>query len=766
MRSMLLLCVLCGGLILPQAFGDIPNPPQGGRPYIFLTPERIAEIQAKRAANHYTWTHFVTALENANEYEWNHPEFCAANALAWKITGDAAYLTEAKRRWNLWVGWPDCYANGDGLCYQWTGRYLAWAYDWAYDGLTPEERTTWLNHIKTAALLWYDDTEFETGGATEYHTGITIRDSDHAAWVVENMLYAALALYGDDNASAEKLFALHDFARGYVIEDIYLNDFFKGGFDPVGPMYAGPQELHMLRPMIVDLEARGIPIPLGAPEGFMNFILHTTFPGYRGNLQLGDIHVTNYQPDQWTEEWTTPQDQIQYMCVASAVATDPIARNHAHYWIARMEALWNTGPYPFFWAHLWNKQPSTLEGLLFAPMLDGPPPSPAESGAPLTFVAEGGLAAMRTSWEDDAVCLWFQNTEWNVDHTHQDALHYTILRNGMPVNSELSGYWGAANPSCYHAISHNTLLIENSRGGNQTMAMPADNGTKQMGPVKIDLVDSSYEFGYIQGDAAHAYNYLGWNGQDLTGEMACENALRKIMWIKPDKFIVYDFVKTPAALGARWKKQVNHFHGEPVESAGVYHAVSDGNAFFFKPLRPAGAGITVQNDTAIFTAEGGGDFLKDQKHWTMIIDAGSGANPEEFLAALFVEDESTVAMPAATAISSGDGQMTGVHFAGSGEEWVGLMRKGPGTQTSAAYSIPHGGSATVRHWVSDFGGAVPLNVYAKAAADGGMLNIELATSPFAGAVAVTTSAQGTASFTTGPGGAIIPLEKMDAWMMK
>jgi hypothetical protein len=759
MRRNLLLAALAFSLLarLSPAANDgiISHPPQGTRPYIFLTPARVAEIQAKRAANHYLWTRFAGRLaQGDNDYYWTLPEFCAGNALAYHITNDGAYLTECKRLYNAWITEGDCYAGGDGLCYQWTGRYFAWAYDWAYAGLTPAERTAWRNHLKEAAQLWYDDMEWDTGGGTAYNWGISYRDSDHASFIAENLLYAGLACYGDDNAAAETFLEAHDAIRTNIIEPHYLGDFFAGGFDPVGPMYGCPQESHMLRPLIVDAEARTVAMPANVAEDFLEFTVYTTFPQYKGTLQLGDVHTTNYQPDQWTQEWTTPQDQIPFMCIATGVATDPLAKAHGLYWIDRMEKLWDAGPYPFNWEHFWNKQPTTLEAVLFAPMVSNPAP-PAALGAPTTFFAEGGLVAMRTSWEDDAVCLWFQNTDWNVDHTHEDALHYTILRNNMPVNSELSGYWGAEEPSCYHAISHNTLLIENMDGGDQTMSQADTFGKIHNGEVSIDVVDSDDDFGYIQGEGGPAYNFLGWNGTDSSGETACEHAIRKILWMKPDRFIVYDYVKSPAALGNRWKKQVNHFHGQPQLASGVYRAVSDGNAYFFKPLSPAAAGILVQDDTTVFTATGGTDFLDDQKHWTMTVDAGSTATPVEFVSAQFLADAVTASMPGAVLIHSGDNAMTGVHYKDAAVDQVGLMRKGPGTQTTVSYTITPTAGASVRHWVTDFTGPGPLQAYAKGTLNAGSLQVTVATSPFAGSVPVSITAEGTAFFLTGVDGSVV-----------
>lgn len=746
--------------------GIINNPPQGQRPYVFLTPARTAAIQAKIASNHAHWQRFNNALNAfsyTNPYYWDIPEFMAANAAAWHLTGNTLYLERTRTLWDKWITAGDCYANGDGLCYQWTGRYLAWSYDWAHSGLTPAERATWRNHIKTAAMHWYFDEDLDANGHTGYNTGITIRDSDHAAWVSENILYAGLALYGDDNAGAETLIEAHDTAHAHVIVGHYFNDYFKGGFDPLGPMYGAPNISHFCRPMLVDEEARGIPRTPLAIDNFASFYIHTTFPAYKGTLQLGDVHVTNQQPASWTEEWTTAQDQMSYMAFAAGTADSPTMRTHAHYWVQRHEAIWSTGPYPFVIQGLWNKDPTFFEPLVFMPAT-APAFTPQSANVPTTEYFEGGMVAMRTSWDDDAICVWFTNTDWNVDHTHQDALNYTILRNNWPVNSELAGYWGAENPSCYHAVSHNVPMIENTAGtnftfagragGGQFMAAPYPGARLQSGQPWLPAPYATAEAGYIVGDAAANYNYLGWNGQNSNGETSCENALRKILWFKPDLFILYDYVKSPAALGPRWKRTINHFHHQPVLNAGTYRAVGDGNAYFFKPLLPAGATYTVLDDTAAFPGSGGSDFLKDQKHWTLVADAGSTTGASEFLVAQHVADAAVATMPAATAIESTGATMRGVRFTNGTVGYVGMMKVGPGTINSATYPLDAAGSTEVDHVVADLPASTTFHV--KLATTGGStFNVQLATTPSAGSAPVTTSPEGVLAFTSLPDGSIL-----------
>lgn len=757
--------------------GVVDNPPQGARPYIFLTPARLAEIRAKRNASNTLWTRFAGALESysyTSPYSWTIPEYMAANALAWRVTGEQVYLDRTR---NLFAQWQpqDCYANGDGLCFQWTGRYIYWSYDWAYDGLTAEERASWRAHMKAAAMLWYGRAELDVNGHMGYNTGVTIRDSDHAAWISENLLYAGLALYGDDNDGAETLLEAHDRVNNYAVVERYLGDYFRGGFDPLGPMYGAPNISHFCRPLLVDQEARGIAMPAGAIDNFARFYIHTTFPAFKGVLQLGDVHITNQQPDSWTQEWTTCQDQVGFMSMAAGTATDPVIRQQAAYWMTRQEQVWSTGPYPFYIAQLWNKEPSYLESVLFMPIVETPV-SPAEANFPTTHFFEGGMASMRSSWEDNAICLWLENTDWNVDHTHQDALHYTILRNNMPVNSELAGYWGAEYPSCYHAGAHNTLMIENTAGnnfsfagrvgGNQYMAAPFPGGRMQSGETTINAVHGDDHFGFVEAEAAHTYNYVGWNGQNSNGEFNCDNALRKVLWIKPDVFLVYDYVKVPDAAGSRWRRQINHFHGHPELASGVYRAASDGNAYFFAPLlQPAGTEITIHDDNALFPATSGSDFLKDQKHWTMILDTGSIAGANEFLSVQYVAADTVAAMPQYRLLQTVGGTMAGAFVLRDQTGHVALMKKGPGTVSSGSYAVTQPGVATVEHVLANLPPNQAVNVVSVANKALGDFSVSFSTGALPGSVTLTTSAEGTLDFTTINGALQVPTTQQDAWII-
>lgn len=721
-----------------QAGAQVTNPPLGSRPYILLNADRLANVVAKKNANDLAWQKFIAQVDGHQGTGWYFPYgWIAGDALAYKATGDAKYLTDAQSKFNeVYATWD--YADGSGLTYQWTCRHLCFAYDWLYDDLPPAVRDTWRAKIKEAALYWQPHCY-----PKNYNSGISYRDTDHVSFLMENMLLSGLCLWGDDT-NAVTLINTHDDIRTTVVIPQLYSNFYKGGYVWSGSMY-GPEELkHVFRPLVVNRQARGIPLPANFHDPCLKSLLLQTFPGYEGQVEYGDIHLGNFQPAGWSSEAFPPYAGFSSVTMLRWMSSNTVLRNSAQYWINRYEGMIDRN-------YIFNAEPWALESMLYQELHNAPAVSPAQTGETMVDVASSGYASLRSSWEDNATALYFHNSEWNVDHQHFDCGHYTIVRNKRPVTSDLSGYWGGGYPACQDTVAHNAILIENAAEHDGQSGTTLDN---QAG-VTETAVDYDDQFGYVRGEYGSAYNFVGWNGVDMSGVHVASNVLRKIFWAKPDLFIIHDYIRLANGQPARGKKFVHHFQGQPVgQPDGTISCLSDANRSVFKPVLPVGGILTTTKEDTIFLNYAQDGIMDGQKNWFITIDAGSANPTQEFLNVLFLTDSNSVAtMPAVSALTGNGGVLRGtqVQTAGTGLVWI--CRNGPGRTNRADYAVAQG-TDPVLHVLTDFPTGTTL--FAKASLLGsGQLSIVISQATFAGASPVQSSVQGTLKFLTRSDGSLV-----------
>lgn len=737
-RTALFHLFLVAGLLMSKSgLSQVVHPPVGARPYLLLTSDRLSNVVAKMNANDLGWQKFIVQVNGHQgpgayaPYGW-----VAANALAFRVTGNTQYLSDAQAKFNEYYATWD-YDDGSGLTYQWTCRHLCFAYDWLYDVLPPAERDAWRAMIKEAALYWQP-----LCYPKNYNSGLSYRDTDHAAFLMENMLLSGLCLWGDDT-NAVTLINTHDDIRSSIILPHLYSNFYSGGYVWSGTMY-GPEELtHVMRPLVINQQARGIPWPSNMSDAYLKSLLLQTFPGFEGQVQYGDIHLGNFQPTGWSSEAFPPYAAFQPVCMLRWMSTNDVLRNSAQYWLNRYESMMDRD-------YILNAGPWAIESMLYQDLHNAPATAPAQTGETTVDVAPSGYVSMRSSWEDRATALYFHSSEWNVDHQHYDCGHYTIVRNKRPVTSDLSGYWGGGYPACQDTIAHNAILIENAQENNGQVGVSLDT---QAG-VTETATDHDHQFGYIRGEYSSAYNYKGWNGVDLTGKYVATNVLRKIMWWKPDLFVIHDYIRLHTNQPPRWKKFVHHFQGKPANLAdGTIECLSDSNRCLFRAMLPVGGIISTTKEDTIFLNYAQDGIMDGQKNWFITIDAGNSNATQEFLNVLFLTDSNSVApMPAVMSFSGNGGALRGtqIQTPGTGLVWIG--RNGPGRTNRADYSITPGADS-VQHVLTDL--STSATFYATSHSNAGSVLVQVSHAFFAGATPLLASAEGTLKFMTTPSGALL-----------
>ncbi|MEI8360551.1 MAG: hypothetical protein WCG01_00220 [bacterium] len=244
-RLFLLLAIF---VILPKfvyAFGGPDYLPDGPHPRIWLSPEKITQLQAKVAANDVDWLamkaradSFLTQSiqQNGNtlnpggtDYGNMHYGYQGAGwwdamnvlCLAYKMTGNVAYAAKARDLVDVMLtfdmsamqidsGYPSRYLPGA----------LGIAYDWLYDYLDNTRKANMITLANSyynwvsASGLYYGDSLYTSGN---YHNG-------H----LRGLGIQALAMYGDNSAAATQLSAIRSKISSTTIP-LFQTGAFSGG---------------------------------------------------------------------------------------------------------------------------------------------------------------------------------------------------------------------------------------------------------------------------------------------------------------------------------------------------------------------------------------------------------------------------------------------------------------------------------------------------------------------------------------------------------
>jgi hypothetical protein len=437
-----------------------------------------------------------------------------------------------------------------------------------------------------------------------------------------------------------------------------------------------------------------------------------------------------------------PFHTFQTITMLRWMSTNAVLRNHAQHWINRYESMIDRDT-------LLNIESWATESMLYQDFHNAPATDPATAGDSLVDFAPSGFVSMRSSWADNATALYFLNSEWNCDHQHRNCGHYTIVRNKRVVTSNLGGYWGANYPACQDTIAHNAILIENP-GKNDSQT---GSGIDYQAGVTETSVDSDDQFGYVMGEYGNTFNFTGWNGTDMTGNYVVKNARRKILWIKPDLFVLHDYIKLYANKAPRWKSLVHHFQGRPTSSNGLYTCFSDSNRMLFQTVLPVAATQSVIRDDTAFTGFSKDGVNDGQRNYMLRIDAGNANDAETFLNVICLTDSNSIApMPVTTTFTNSTGGFTGTQIATPGTQYVWLCKLGPGITNALDYSA---GLATnpIQHIVTDVPPAATL--WVRTTTSGARIDVTIRNTDFPGATRLLTSDGGTLKFVTTPTGAII-----------
>jgi hypothetical protein len=218
------------------------------------------------------------------------------------------------------------------------------------------------------------------------------------------------------------------------------------------------------------------------------------------------------------------------------------------------------------------------------------PKDPRPAFGSFHFAPGKGQLLARTGWDDNASLFVFM-LAWNkTDHQHADGLDFGLYRHGEWLTKQHNGYGNSETSLMDLSELTNSLAVRNSpapqRDPSDYRYVTWQEGSQwnyvASGDPKILAVDVQPGYVYALGDATNLYNSESEGVTSVTG------VSRSIIWLEPDRIIVYDRAETKDPIGfKRWWLQVP----APASVHGRQAVVTtaDGQRLAVTTLLPVGA---------------------------------------------------------------------------------------------------------------------------------------------------------------------------------
>lgn len=283
--------------------------------------------------------------------------------------------------------------------------------------------------------------------------------------------------------------------------------------------------------------------------------------------------------------------------------------------------------------------------MLFDPTAPADPdPRPA---LPLDYFDPGlGHMFARTSWDPNATWFTYQLGWSRIDHQHADGNLFQLWRKGEWLTKERSGYGLSIACSDYK----NTLALENTapdhNGPGDYTNIEFMRGSQWTyvndGAPKLVAHVSAPKYTYALGDATSLYRSTLEKATEVT------HASRSIVWLPPDRVVVYDRAASKSA-GKFKRFWLNLPASGSVNGRLVTMQSPKGQRLFVNSLLPAAAAVTVEPVEALNGEPGEMDPIR----FRMRVEATGGPANVRFLHVLEGADGGASAGATALVTSTG-----------------------------------------------------------------------------------------------------------------
>lgn len=544
-------------------------------------------------------------------------------------------------------------AYDDNKAVSWYGRSrVGWltAYDWVFNDLTPEERTTlgqeMLRHVHDIFHREGIVRRNRGGHASGYYGG------DNVA------LFAGIVFHNegiDDEKAASFL------KRGYdtyqrLLEHRAVSCGDDGGAASVTVTYSFAEYpwsewsfLHAWK------AATGEDVSAQWPHiGWIsNYILWNWLPGNH-EYGYGDTpHTTNAMP---TGHMYSHMSHIMHFYHETHPDLAALAR-HVRDKAGGGFLSGYFGLYP----------------LLLTEAEQAPPALAPDRLPPARHFEAMGQVFMRSGPGDDDTYALFACGGISPNHRHYDATHFTIYKRGFLALDTGTRLGNTDNLQNYYAqtIAHNCILIKMpgeppSPYWNGEVFQQAGGQNRQIGS-EVVAFETGPELTYVAGDATAQYN-----------ADKCSLLVRQLVFVPPDHFVVFDrATSTRADYPKTW---LLHHADEPVAEGKTWHSDQDRGRIFTRTLLPEdavlekvggpgkeflveGVNYAIDRGPSQYIINRGDSGIRPLQlkevpelmgRWRMEVRPGSAREEDVFLHLIQVGDQELGAMSEATARHDGD----------------------------------------------------------------------------------------------------------------
>jgi len=538
--------------------------------------------------------------------------------------------------------------DGDSWTWPRMAKGLAFAYDWMYDDLTPEQRLKYGERAIHCAKQCY---------GTWRHTDF----SNHLYLEYGPILYVGVALHSDgiDDESVRQLGldGLELLLKHFVTGHEYVNRGDGGWQESMSYHAFFTFEFAQLVELWSSASGENLWKDFSGLDGEGHFQAYNLRPFDKHRVHVAD----QGGPDPVSFQIA------DYIPLVSRRRQDGLARYWSDWLTRGFERKAKEG----------NKY--ALDGHRFWPYVlwyDPTVPVVKPEDLPLARIFRGyGWASMRSSWKDDATfALFICSPTWYGGHQHCDNNSF-IIHKYAPLALDTGVYdtaQGHRGNYFARSIAHNTVTVfdpeEKFTGGNwggSDTPVANDGGQVYMGnPNLISEVGpgTKYERSKILAyELVDHYTYAAGDATLAYSSHKVKEFTRAFLHLRPDIFVVFDRVEsTNPEYKKRW---LLHSQNEPVVSGQTFTITNGPGKLVGKTLLPAKATYgTVGGPGREFWVAGknwppGKDVRDDTGRWRLEVSPGSPARRDYFLHVLYATSAADKAYPDAQ-VSEADTQVT------------------------------------------------------------------------------------------------------------
>lgn len=470
-----------------------------GHPRIYLTPAKLATLQARAVPSNPRWTQLLAEADDPDGE-------MHAKALVSQVTGQASYCDQAIAAAEALMADPGDYSTKSGD--------LALVYDWCYSRLSAAQRTEFVDYFNA----WGDETHAnDSSGWGNY-------------WPRWGYSYAlvGLAAYGDSPRAQEWLDEFR-YDRHRDVDLALLERIATGGGWPEGMIYDWIANLWRVKALEAWRTATGEDLFVSTAwyRERLGYLLLHRWPGvaeqwayqYHPYVSTGDTErnrgsIANYE-------------RIMALILVERFPDEALAR--------QLQAYLSAPP-----------TDNSMEFLFHEEFLWFNPEQGTATPSLLTHYAAGiGSVFMRSGWpsgaadtDTGATYLTFQCGDHFTYHQHYDQNSFTVFKRGdLLLDSGVYSGDGLSDHDINYyvrTIAHNTLVVYNpaedfsharpdayANDGGQRTVYPASRSPQTIAYYDQHLVhydtcnllrfQEDARYTYALGDATKAYNNPTYN---------------------------------------------------------------------------------------------------------------------------------------------------------------------------------------------------------------------------------------------------------------